>query len=112
MSTNPPNTTAATAPTTASVSTALTTGSALHPLRNTTAESPTHSATAAANAIRRPGGRAPTGALAPPRPGEDDPLDSVRAPVDLGDLRVAHHPLHRVLVAVAVADEQLDRLDR
>src|SRR4051812_34910793 len=110
--TNPPNTTAPTAPTTARVSTALTTGSALHPLRNTTAESPTHSATAAANAIRRPGGRAPTVALAPHRPGDDDPLDLVRALVDLGDLRVAHHPLHRVLVDVAVAAEHLDRLDR
>src|SRR3954454_564619 len=110
--TNPPNTTAPTAPTTARVSTALTTGSVLQPPSATTAESPTHSATAAANAIRRPGGRAPTVALAPHRAGDHDALDLVRALVDLGDLRVAHHPLHRVLVDVAVAAEDLHRLDR
>src|SRR3954471_13565268 len=112
MSTNPPNTTAATAPTTANVSTAFTTGSVLQPPSATTAESPTQSATAAANAIRRAGGTAPTVALAPHRAGDHDPLDLVRALVDLGDLRVAHHPLHRVLVDVAVAAEHLDRLDR
>src|SRR3954451_17491684 len=111
MSTNPPNTTAATAPTTANVSTALTTGSVLQPPSATTAESPTQSATAAANAIRRAGGRAPTVALAPHRAGDHDALDLVRALVDLRDLRVAHHPLHRVLVHVAVAAEHLHRLD-
>ena len=39
-------------------------------------------------------------------------LDLVRALVDLRDLRVAHHPLDRVLVHVAVAAEHLDGLDR
>src|SRR3954453_7393664 len=112
MSTNPPNTTAATAPTTANVSTAFTTGSVLQPPSATTAESPTQSATAAANAIRRAGGTPPTVALAPHRAGDHDPLDLVRALVDLGDLRVAHHPLHWVLVDVAVAAEDLHRLDR
>src|SRR3954471_5582258 len=112
MSTNPPNTTAATAPTTANVSTALTTGSVLQPPSATTAESPTHSATPAAKAIRRAGGMAPTVALAPHRAGDHEPLDLVRALVDLGDLRVAHHPLDRILVHVAVAAEDLDRLDR
>src|SRR5205085_7390242 len=39
-------------------------------------------------------------------------LDLVRALVDLRDLRVAHHPLDRVLADVAVAAEDLDRLGR
>src|SRR2546429_7241394 len=42
--------------------------------------------------------------------GDDHPLDLVRPLVDLGDLRVAHHALHRVLAHVAVASEHLDRV--
>ncbi|KNB54348.1 hypothetical protein AC230_00205 [Streptomyces caatingaensis] len=40
----------------------------------------------------------------------DDALHLVGALVDLGDLRVAHHPLQRVVARVAVAAEQLDRV--
>src|SRR5262249_9434702 len=40
--------------------------------------------------------------------GDHEPLDLVRALVDLGDLRVAHHPLDRVLLHIAVAAEDLD----
>ena len=35
-------------------------------------------------------------------------LDLLGAFVELGDLRVAHHPLHRELVDVAVPPEHLD----
>src|SRR4051794_41617739 len=97
--------TAATAPTTDSVSSAFTVGSGLQPANTTTAVSPMHSATAAANRIRRVGGAT---ALAPHRAGDHEPLDLVRALVDLRDLRVAHHPLDRILVHVAVAAEDLD----
>src|SRR3954451_10357103 len=109
MSANTPKTTAATAPTTARASNAFTVGSGLQPANRTTAVSPMHSATAAANRIRRTGGAMP---LAPHRPGDDEPLDLVRALVDLRDLRSAHHPLDRILVDVAVAAEDLHRLDR
>src|ERR1044072_6794166 len=80
-----------------------------------------------ARPARRPGGR-PTGRSRPTagrpgcwghaarrlphRAGDDDPLDLVRTLVDLRDLRVANHPLGGVLVAVAVAAEDLDRLER
>src|SRR4051794_11014246 len=42
---------------------------------------------------------------------DDEPLDLVRALVDLGDLGIAHVALHRVLGHVAVAAEHLDGLD-
>src|SRR3954466_7011990 len=109
MSPNTPKTTAATAPTTARVSNAFTVGSGLQPANRTTAVSPMHSATAAANRIRRTGGAMP---LPPHRAGDHEALDLVRALVDLGDLCVAHHPLDRILVHVAVAAEDLDCLDR
>src|SRR4051795_1333566 len=109
MSPNTPKTTAATAPTTASVSSAFTVGSGLQPANATTAVSQMHSATAAANRIRRTGGATPS---APHRAGDHEALDLVRALVDLGDLRVAHHPLDRVLVDVAVPAEHLHGLDR
>src|SRR3954454_5460873 len=108
MSTKPPNSTAATAPTTASVSSALTVGSALQPASRTTNVRPMHSATPAANTMRRLEGATTS---APHRAGDDEALDLVRALVDLRDLGVAHHPLDRVLVHVAVAAEHLDRLD-
>src|SRR6478672_11775328 len=49
-------------------------------------------------------------------PGEEltchhDPLDLVGALVDLGDLRVAHHPLDRVVAGEAVAAEHLHGVD-
>src|SRR3954471_14040375 len=108
MRPNSPKTTAATAPTTASVSSAFTVGSTLQPANRTTVVSPMHSATAAANRIRRTGGATPS---APHRAGDHEALDLVRALVDLRDLRVAHHALDGVLVDVAVAAEHLDRLD-
>ena len=43
-------------------------------------------------------------------PGHDEALDLVGALVDRGDLGVAHHPLDRVVLDVAVATEQLDRV--
>src|SRR4051812_9711514 len=104
--TKPPKSTAAMTTTTAIVSIAFTVGSIEKPSMSTTAVSPVHSATTAANAMRR--GPATS---APHRPGDDDPLDLVRALVDLGDLRVAHHPLDRILVDVAVATEYLHGLD-
>src|SRR3954451_5963908 len=109
MSTKPPNSTAATAPTTASVSSALTVGSALQPASRTTTVSPMHSATAAANTMRRLEGATTS---APHRAGDDEALDLVRALVDLRDLGVAHHALDRILVDIAVAAEHLNRLDR
>ena len=39
--------------------------------------------------------------------GDDHALDLGSALVDLGDLGVAHHALHRVLTGIAVAAEQL-----
>src|SRR6187200_2565251 len=109
MPTSPkmPNSTAATAPTTASVSSAFTVGSGLQPANTTTAVSPTHSATAAANRIRRTGGAT---TLAPHRAGDHEPLDLVRALVDLRDLRIAHHALDRILVDIPVAPEDLHGL--
>src|SRR5919199_4727918 len=104
-----PNSPAATAPTTARVSNDFTVGSALQPAKMTTAVSPRHRATHAAKKIRRAGG---TTNLAPHRPGDHEPLDLVRALVDLRDLGVAHHALDRVLVDIAVAAEHLHRLDR
>src|SRR3954452_13571915 len=44
-------------------------------------------------------------------PCDDHALDFVRALVDLGDLRVAHHALDRVVVHVAVAAQYLHGLD-
>ena len=41
-------------------------------------------------------------------PGDDDPLDLGRPLADLADLGVTHHPLHRIVLRVAVASEQLD----
>src|SRR5207249_2132208 len=43
---------------------------------------------------------------------DHEPLDLVRALVDLRDLGVAHHPLDRVLLDVAVAAEDLDGVGR
>src|SRR5580765_2131475 len=43
---------------------------------------------------------------------DHEPLDLVRALVDLRDLRVAHHPLDRVLLDVAVTAEDLHRVGR
>ena len=40
-------------------------------------------------------------------PGQDNALDLVGALIDLGDLGVAHHPLDRIVVDVAVPAEQL-----
>src|SRR5215210_2602995 len=42
--------------------------------------------------------------------GDHEPLDLVRALVDLRDLRVAHHALDRVFLHVAVAAEHLHRV--
>src|SRR5699024_279558 len=42
--------------------------------------------------------------------GDNDALDLARALVDLGDLGVAHHALNRVILGVAVAAVDLDRL--
>jgi hypothetical protein len=39
-----------------------------------------------------------------------DPLHLIGPLVDLGDLRVPHHPLHRIVLGVAVAAEELDRV--
>src|SRR4029079_11461332 len=44
------------------------------------------------------------------RPGDDEPLDLLRSFVELGDLRVAHHPLDGELVDIAVSAEDLDRV--
>src|SRR5438105_39494 len=44
--------------------------------------------------------------------GDHEPLDLVRALVDLRDLGVAHHPLDGVLLDVAVAAEDLHRVGR
>ena len=46
--------------------------------------------------------------LAEQRSRDDEPLDLLGPLVELGDLRVAHHPLDRELVDVAVAAEDLD----
>src|SRR6478735_9983840 len=46
--------------------------------------------------------------LAEQCPRDDQPLDLLGAFVELGELRVAHHPLHRELVDVAIAPEHLD----
>src|SRR3954447_366485 len=43
-------------------------------------------------------------------PRDHDPLDLAGPLTDLADLGVAHHPLHRILVGVAVAAEDLHRL--
>src|SRR3954468_9634214 len=43
--------------------------------------------------------------------GDHDALDLVGSLVDLRDLRVAHHALHRVLGHVSVPPEHLDGLD-
>src|SRR3954465_11711308 len=43
---------------------------------------------------------------------DHEPLDLVRALVDLRDLRVAHHPLDGILLDVAVAAEDLHRVGR
>src|SRR5687767_11308354 len=44
--------------------------------------------------------------------GDDEPLDLRRALVDLEELRVPHQLLDRVLLHVAVAAEDLDRVGR
>src|SRR5262245_53091468 len=44
--------------------------------------------------------------------GDHESLNLVRALVDLRDLRVAHHPLDRILLHVAVATEDLDCVRR
>src|SRR5512139_3181688 len=44
------------------------------------------------------------------RPGHDEPLDLLGALVELGDLGVAHHPLHGKVLDVAVASEDLHRI--
>src|SRR5690242_16089316 len=41
-------------------------------------------------------------------PGDDQSLDLLRALVELGDLRVAHHPLDGEFVDVAVTAQDLD----
>jgi hypothetical protein len=46
----------------------------------------------------------------PQRPRDHQALDLVRALVDLRDLRVAQHPLDRVLLDVALPAEHLHRL--
>src|SRR5215213_317021 len=51
-------------------------------------------------------------ALAQHLPGDHEPLDLVRALVDLRDLRVPHHALDRVLLDVPVAAQDLDGLGR
>ena len=45
-------------------------------------------------------------------PCDDEPLDLLRPLVELGDLRVAHHPLDRVLVDIAVSAQHLDGIRR
>ena len=51
-------------------------------------------------------------ALAEQRPRDDQPLDLLGPLVELGDLRVAHHPLDRELVDVAVSAQDLDGIGR
>src|SRR6266850_1929022 len=57
-----------------------------------------------------PEGRIDVSGLAQELLGDDHPLDLVRALVDLGDLGVAHEALHRKLLRVAVAAEDLHRV--
>jgi hypothetical protein len=45
-------------------------------------------------------------------PRDDEALDLLGPLVQLGDLRIAHHPLDRVVRRVAVATEDLDRVSR
>src|SRR6478735_2280583 len=66
---------------------------------------------AAVYAGSRPGATSGLLGLAAERTGDDDPLDLVRALVDLRDLGVAHHALERIVLDVAVAAEHLDALD-
>ena len=51
-------------------------------------------------------------ALAEQGPRDDESLDLLGPLVELGDLRVAHHPLDRELVDVAVAAQDLDGVGR
>ena len=42
----------------------------------------------------------------------DDALHLVRAFIDLGDLRIAHHAFHRKVLGIAVATEELHGIVR
>src|SRR5262245_43059499 len=44
--------------------------------------------------------------------GDDEPLDLLRSLVELGDLRIAHHPLDGELIDVAVTPEDLHGVGR
>src|SRR4051794_23825460 len=107
----PPNTSAAPSTTTASVSSARTGPDGLKPSIRTTAVSPAQSATTAAKAMRRDATTTAPSALGLHRAGDHEALDLVRALVDLGDLRVAHHPLDGILGDVAVPTQDLHGLD-
>src|ERR1700739_4574612 len=96
----------------ASARMARTGGEARNPVMTLTPPKPIVSAAMAARSTRRTVGWLPFMARSPHRPGDDEPLDLVRALVDLRDLGVAHHPLHRIFLDVAVAAEDLDGLDR
>src|SRR5688500_1000186 len=51
-------------------------------------------------------------ALAEQRPRDDQALDLLRPLVQLGDLRVAHHPLDRELIDIAITAQDLDGVGR
>src|SRR5688572_2407309 len=51
-------------------------------------------------------------ALAEQRPRDDQALDLLRPLVQLGDLRVAHHPLDRELIDIAITAQDLDGIGR
>src|SRR5262249_27313839 len=75
------------------------------PSQRCSGSAPISSRSAVAPVRRRP-------ELAEQLAGDHHPLDLVGALVDLGDLRVAHHPLDRELPGVAIAAEELDGVDR
>src|ERR1039458_4350535 len=113
----PPIRIAATITPSAMSSSARTAPIELKPWPTTITIRPTDRAMNAASPTRRRlpvafvGGDERIGCL-PERTGDHEPLDLVRALVDLCDLGVSHHPLHGVLLHVTVAAQHLDRLDR
>src|SRR5262245_54598763 len=68
--------------------------------------------TSRAVSVRCCGGGSGRSALARQGPGDDQPLDLLGSLVELGDLGVAHHPLDRELVDVAVPAEHLHGIGR
>src|ERR1700722_4465078 len=96
-------------------STALTRPIVLRPWPRTTTTRPTDSAPRAASATRRawPEARGNLDTRIPcllERAGDHEPLNLVRALVDLGDLGVSHHALDRILLDITVATQHLHRL--